>query len=58
VIVNAGGCFEVGRRLKADFDSGRHYYELHGVQARSPRNKAALPSTTALSWHRENRYLG
>jgi putative restriction endonuclease len=50
--------FEVSRRLKADFDNGKHYYELHGTPVRPPRNHVALPSAEALSWHREHRYLG
>jgi putative restriction endonuclease len=29
--------FEVSRRLKADFDNGRHYYDLHGMAVRPPR---------------------
>ena len=50
--------FEVSRRLKADFDNGRHYYDLHGTPVRLPRHQEALPSNEALEWHRQNRYLG
>ena len=50
--------FEVSGRLRADFDNGRHYYELHGTPIRPPRRKDAAPSPEALEWHRENRYLG
>nr|WP_246574549.1 HNH endonuclease [Chelatococcus asaccharovorans] len=50
--------FEVSRRLKADFDNGRHYYDLHGTPMRLPRHQEALPSNEALEWHRQNRYLG
>ncbi|MFE0753994.1 HNH endonuclease [Inquilinus sp. NPDC058860] len=58
VTVSSEGRFVVGRRLKDDFDNGKHYYELHGQAVRPPRSKDALPSPTALEWHRENRFLG
>jgi putative restriction endonuclease len=58
VTVAPGGQFEVSRRLKDDFDNGRHYYELQGTRVRLPGNPDALPSAVALRWHRENRYLG
>ncbi|PXA98363.1 restriction endonuclease [Nostoc sp. 3335mG] len=50
--------FEVSHRLKADFDNGRHYYDLHGTTVRPPRPGYAPPAIDALAWHRENRYLG
>ena len=50
--------FEVSQRLKADFDNGRHYYEMHGKRLREPRHGALAPAPNALQWHREHRYLG
>lgn len=50
--------FEVSHRLKADFDNGRHYYDLHGAQVRAPQRGYAAPAADALAWHREHRYLG
>lgn len=50
--------FEVSDRLKADFDNGRHYYNLHGTQVRAPLKGFATPSPAALAWHREERFLG
>jgi putative restriction endonuclease len=50
--------FVVSRRLKEDFDNGRHYYELHGTPLRAPRMKEAAPSTASLDWHRGSRFLG
>lgn len=50
--------FEVSHRLKADFDNGRHYYELHGAAVRSPQLGYAPPASEALAWHREHRYRG
>jgi putative restriction endonuclease len=58
VTVSSAGHFVVGRRLKDDFDNGRHYYELHGQVVRPPRSKDTIPSPAALEWHRENRFLG
>jgi len=50
--------FVVSHRLKADFDNGRHYYELHGMTVRSPQRGYSPPAADALAWHREHRYLG
>jgi putative restriction endonuclease len=58
VTVSADHRFEVSHRLKADFDNGRHYYDLHGAQVRAPRRGYAAPAADALAWHREQRYLG
>ena len=58
VTVGPDNRFEVSGRLKADFDNGRHYYELHGTTVRSPRRGDAMPSPEALKWHREIRFLG
>jgi len=58
VTVSEDHRFEVSHRLKADFDNGRHYYDLHGAVLRSPQRGYAGPSTEAIVWHHENRYLG
>lgn len=58
VTVTEDSRFEVSRRLKEDFDNGRHYYELHGGQVEKPRPGFAPVSLDALRWHREARYLG
>ncbi len=50
--------FVVSGRLKADFDNGKHYYDLHGTTLRSPILAAALPSSSSLEWHRDHRFLG
>jgi putative restriction endonuclease len=50
--------FVVSRRLKEDFDNGRHYYDLHGTAIRLPKLTSAIPSADALEWHREHRFLG
>ncbi|MFG5120488.1 HNH endonuclease [Methylorubrum sp. POS3] len=56
VTVSPDHRFEVSTRLKADFDNGRHYYDLHGTSVRLPRG--SVPSPDALRWHREERYRG
>lgn len=50
--------FVVGRRLKADFDNGRSYYQLAGTRLALPQDAALRPSTDALTWHRDHRFLG
>lgn len=57
VTVDGGGRFAVSRRLRADFDNGRHYYDLQGTQLRLPAVGDAHPSAEALDWHRTNRFL-
>lgn len=58
VAVDEDRRFVVSHRLKADFDNGKHYYDLHGSEVRAPRIASAMPSGDALQWHRENRFLG
>lgn len=58
VTVSPDSRFEVSGRLKADFDNGKHYYDLHGTRLRSPQRGTPPPATDALTWHREHRYLG
>lgn len=58
VTVSEDNRFIVGRRLKEDFDNGRHYYEMHGQAIRPPRRGSPLPSRTELEWHRASRFLG
>jgi len=50
--------FEVSRRIKEEFDNGRHYFALHGQSIRPPREASKRPDPAALSWHNENRFMG
>ena len=50
--------FEVSRRIREEFDNGRHYYELHGSAIALPAIQSAKPDAGALRWHNESRYLG
>lgn len=58
VTVDEDSRFVVSGRLKADFDNGKHYYDLHGSHLRSPVLPNTMPSPDTLRWHRENRFLG
>jgi putative restriction endonuclease len=50
--------FEVSRRIKEEFDNGRHYYELHGKPIYSPNDAVRSPDPEALRWHNEHAYRG
>lgn len=50
--------FEVSRRIKEEFENGRHYYALHGQKIALPKEPRQYPDPIALEWHNENRYLG
>jgi putative restriction endonuclease len=50
--------FEVSRRIREEFENGRHYYELHGSEIALPRATAARPDPDALRWNNECRFLG
>ena len=58
VTVSGDGRFEVGRRLKQDFENGRLYYEMHGRPITPPRELSHRPARAALEWHQTNRFLG
>ena len=48
--------FEVSRRIREEFDNGKHYYELHGRTVESPADPLQHPDPKALSWHNEERF--
>jgi putative restriction endonuclease len=50
--------FEVSRRIKEEFENGRHYYALHGKPINVPKDTKLQPDTGALSWHNEHCYRG
>ncbi len=49
---------EVSRRIREDFENGRHYYALHGEAVRAPAEPGERPSAEFLRWHNEEAYLG
>ena len=48
--------FEVSRRIKEQFDNGKHYYALHGQAIFTPKDPARQPDQAALRWHNEKRF--
>ena len=50
--------FHVSRRIKEEFENGRHYYQLHGQPIATPTSSNWRPDATALTWHNETRFLG
>jgi putative restriction endonuclease len=57
VTVSNDGRFEVGKRLKQDFENGQHYYEMHGSPLRMPKNDRHRPARESLEWHQTNKFL-
>jgi predicted restriction endonuclease len=58
VTVSTDGRFEVGRRLKNDYENGRHYYAMHGHSLSLPGDSLKRPAREALEWHQSNMFLG
>lgn len=58
VTVTPGLRFEVSRRIKDEFDNGKHYYALHGQTIRVPAEAGHRPDAAALNWHNEHCYRG
>lgn len=50
--------FEVSRRIKEEFENGRHYYALHGQRINAPHEATQRPDTNALTWHNEYCFKG
>lgn len=46
--------FEVSRRIREEFENGKHYYALHGQEVFRPDAPAWRPEAGALAWHNEN----
>lgn len=50
--------FEVSRRIREEFDNGRHYYALHGQPVDAPPLAHQRPDRAALAWHNTTVYKG
>lgn len=50
--------FEVSRRIREEFENGRHYYALHGRLITIPEIPGQRPDPTSLAWHNQNRFNG
>jgi putative restriction endonuclease len=46
--------FEVSRRIREEFNNGKHYYALHGNKIELPSDIGQCPDPHALGWHNEN----
>jgi putative restriction endonuclease len=50
--------FEVSRRIREEFENGKHYYALQGQRIIVPDNVGQRPDPGALSWHNEHCFKG
>jgi putative restriction endonuclease len=58
VTVTPGLQFEVSRRIREEFENGKHYYALHGNKIEPPRDTRQSPDLDALTWHNEHCFRG
>ncbi len=58
VTVSPDHRFEVSRKVKEDFDNGRHYYSYHGSQIYIPPKPELQPGREYLAWHNESVFKG
>ena len=49
---------EVSRRIREEFENGRDYYAMQGMELRPPRPLRWAPSPEYLDWHASNVYRG
>lgn len=50
--------FEVSRRIREEFENGRHYYALHGRDIARPDDPSQRPDPGVLAWHNEHCFKG
>jgi putative restriction endonuclease len=50
--------FHVSRKIKEEFENGRHYYALEGHLIQEPIAPNWNPDPNALKWHNNERFLG
>ena len=50
--------FEVSKKIREEYENGRHYYALHGANITLPEDVRRHPERVALKWHNENRFKG
>jgi putative restriction endonuclease len=50
--------FEVSRRIREEFDNGKHYYALQGQRIELPDQVGQRPDPSLLAWHNENCFRG
>jgi putative restriction endonuclease len=50
--------FAVSRRIREEFENGKHYYALDGQRVEPPEDVRQRPDPEALMWHNENCFRG
>lgn len=50
--------FKVSQRIKTDFNNGKNYYALHGVQLSIPEKEDLRLSSEFIMWHNEKKFRG
>ncbi len=50
--------FEVSRRIREEFENGKHYYALHGQRISAPAEIGQRPDPNALTWHNDHCFRG
>jgi putative restriction endonuclease len=50
--------FAVSRRIREEFENGRHYYALDGRSIPPPRDRQHRPDPAVLAWHNDSRFKG
>lgn len=50
--------FAVSRRIREEFENGKHYYALDGQRVEPPEDVGQRPDPEALTWHNENCFRG
>lgn len=50
--------FAVSRRIREEFENGRHYYALDGRSIQPPQNGQYRPDPAALTWHNQYCFKG
>ena len=58
VTITPGLRFEVSRRIREEFENGRHYYALHGKTITAPGHPGQRPDAGALAWHNDHCFRG
>ncbi len=58
VTITASLRFEVGPRIREEFDNGKHYYARHVREIDLPTNVRWRPNPKVLRWHNEERFNG
>jgi putative restriction endonuclease len=50
--------FEVSKKIREEYENGRHYYSLHGTSIQLPEDSNGRPNKSALIWHNEHQFKG